>query len=550
MSYIPKNLCTLYNNHKIINLDIILDTNQNSNQQNKNIDLIQEQFKRMSERHKRKKMQEQQKQNEIKEETNIKKEEQEKKKEIKKNDYIHILYSEDDIQIRQKNSLLNLIFERYTLTYIEYKNHKLKLRSLLTSESEQSYKDASCYSEDQFYSMYQLFVLSYALIEVDDYIFNNHNECLEFLYQLPYIDINKLYNTFYEDILQQNQTVNNISHFYDLIHEPFFRMKYKVMRAFHCLPTEERCKQMNDAQWLWLYYNLEEDMFEHMDEKQDNLDYLGFYLNSDAAKKVMKHNQDYRRKRDQKRKERFKKIDIQYQIQNNTTDDKKEKEKKQEQTASQKLDNFFTAPQISNDNTVYSTAFEQELAAAIGTTDISQFTEISDDNEAGNALESEEDFMERVKTFAQFAGTNYGYIKPEKPPKLSTKRRDNYMPESNAENIHETRIQRYLRNTLKKQQIQNSNTNSLPIQTNYMQFAKENNKTQQEKNIQQKTNFHTNNLPIQNKQLNPKEIKTHMQQQIDREFMQKMGIKDLSEMDKFKTMQEDNKNLDSIIEDE
>lgn len=647
MSYIPNNI-TKQNKEKLININDIfnddnndninqstnqnntnqfvnnsMNTNQNTNQNN-NIDPIQEQFKRMSERHKQKKLQEEQRkkeeinnnQNNIEKKDNINNTNNDNNEEInEKNDkqnnidYIKIIESDLDIQTQHKNHLLNLIFDDYTIIYIQYYKYKLKLRSLITIDSEQAYKSASNYSENQFYSMYQLFILSYALLEIDDYIFSNHDECLEFLYKLPYKDINKLYTVFYENIKKQNAIINNIGYFYDLVNEPFFRMKYKVMKAFNCLPTEKRCKQLNDAQWLWLYYNLEEDMFEKMDETQDNLDYIGFYLNSDAAKKIMKHNQEYRKKRDQKRKARFA----------NTNDTNNTNNKKQENTTvNQVLDNFFTSTPVTNDNTVYNTAFEQELAAAIGTTDISKFTEISDDNEAGNPFESEEDFMERVKTFAPVAGTNYGYIKPEKPPKIRVARKENYSPNANLDNNGESRIQHYLRNTVKQQQLKNANINPLPIQNDLKSLNKNlvnnsiNNSNNQNNNIQalnknfnknfnndtkhnnnisipsnnsninsvqinpskqvnlsQQINtnidnnnqFNTNrfnnqtsinnnqfnnNIPIPNKKIDKQQIIDTRKQQADLEFMHKMNITNLQEMEDFKNIQDNNKDLDFI----
>ena len=652
MSYIPNNI-TNQNGKKSININDILNeenntisqsNNQinnnsiNNNQVNNNqinntvnnIDPIQEQFKRMSERHKQKKLQEEQrkKEEELKK-INNKVEENDKKdnnnnEDNKKNNndtennneeneennntennensnennndinYIKIIESDLDIPTQHKNHLLNLIFNDYTIIYIQYHKHKLKLRSLISIDSEQAYKSASNYPENQFYSRYQLFILSYAILEIDDYIFSNYDECLEFLYKLPHKDIDKLYTVFYDNIKKQNEIINNISYFYDLVNEPFFRMKYKVMKAFNCLPTEQRCKQLNDAQWLWLYYNLEEDMFEKMDETQDNLDYIGFYLNSDAAKKIMKHNQDYRKKRDQKRKARFANNNANSNAKdtnNKDTDNKKTKDA----NANQVLDNFFTSTPIINDNTVYNTAFEQELAQALGTTDVSKFTEISDDNEAGNPFESEEEFLERLKTFAPVAGTNYGYIKPEKPPKIRVARKDNYSPNANLENGGESRIQHYLRNTVKQHQLKNANINPLPIQNDLKPLNNQNgNKPNLNNNpiqinpLQQTNNQFNNNrvnsninvnnqinnnvnsnqfnnnqinsnqingninnnvnnndVPIQNKKMNKQQILDARKQQADLEFMHKMNITNLQEMENFKNMQND-KNLDFI----
>ena len=427
----------------------------------------------------------------------------------RKKSTVYLEESQIDISIKQKNTILSLIFDGCTYTSIIYKSKKLRLRSIKVEESEQAYKQASNYNDQQFYVMYQLLVLSRALIEIDDYIFNNYDECLEFLYQLPYDDIAKIYDLYFEDIKRQNKIINNISYFYDLVDEPFFRMKYKVMRAFNCLPTELRCKQMNDAQWLWLYYNLEEDLFERIDETQDNLDYIGFYINSDAAKKVMKHNQQRRKQRDQKRRQRFKKIQQQYAAA------EENKVNNAPKSASQVLDNYFTSSTNVDDDAIFNSSFEQELAKALGTTDLSKITEISDDHEAGNPFESEEDFMERVRAFAPFAGTNYGYQKPEKPkinpvtrraayiakPNLGT---GEYIPGYDEENTIRGKSRRAILNELEanhKAQVQNTK----PIANNLNNFILKDNGVDNKFPTDINTNINSNllqqNQPIQNQSI-------------------------------------------------
>ena len=373
----------------------------------------------------------------------------------------------DEILMQQKNDLINLIFDGYTLTTVTYKGFKIVIRSVAPEEADKAYHDASFYDEDFFYAAYRLFILSIAIQSINDYSFSNQQECYNFLKQLSLKVISNIYDLFIDNIEYQNFLVANMDSLYKLVEDSFCRIKYKVMRAFNCLPTEERCKKMGDAQWLWLYYNIQEDLMEEFDNTQDNLDYIGFYINSDAAKQITKNSAAKRKKRLQQRKKKFQQIterDRKYiisklnntdininepQSQSNTNQSKntqnntdksidnnipqQEQELQQENKADQILDHFLnTSDEMSsNDNTVYNSDFERELAAALGTTDISEVTEISDDHSAGDPFESEEDFIERVMAFLPVAGTSYGYVKPEKPKKVHVKRINTRSPRPN-----------------------------------------------------------------------------------------------------------------------
>ena len=425
---------------------------------------------------------------------------------------------ENDIEAKHKDSILHLIFEGHTYTYITYHSHKLKLKSISVEDSEQAYKHASNYPDDQFYSMYQLLILSFALLEIDDYIFNNNDECLDFLYKLPFNDIVKIYTIYFTDVQNQNKLINQISYFYDLVDEPFFRMKYKVMRAFSCLPTEDRCKKMNDAQWLWLYYNLEEDLFEQLDETQDNLDYIGFYINSDAAKKIVKHNQQRRKQRDKKRKQRFANIQSQQQQQQDKVNVKK--------GANQFLDNFFTdeSQNTENNEVRYNSSFERELAAALGKdVDISEVLEFSDDKSAGDPMETEEEFLERVKAFFPVAGTSYGYTKAKKLKINPNAYRMSSVPKPDLQQGEYIPTEN---NQIDLDQFTNNNfANQEKLIDNYEAFV-----------VNDKSNINVKEVQINDK---------------DAEFMRKMHINNLSDLEKFKNISPDTeKDLDFIIDDE
>lgn len=477
-----------------------------------------------------------------------------------------------DIEFKkQKNDLINLIFEGYTFSAITYKGFNIVLRGATPAEAEQAYHDASFYEEDFFYAAYRLFILSMTIQSIDDYVFSGQKECYLFLQQLSLKVIADIYELFVKNVEYQNRLVANADSIYQLVEDNFCRMKFKVMRAFHCLPTEERCKQMSDVQWLWLYYNLEEDLLEKFDNTQDNLDYIGFYINSDAAKQITKNSAERRKKRSEKRKKQFKKIsnrdrDIIIKQLNDTgqlitkneintvheentkfnnaetnikvKDDKKidnevinKKEantnkktdinkkdiylddNSQEEATSELLDHFFNSVVTDNPNSTYNTEFEKELAAALGTTNIDDVAIISDDDMAGDPYESEEDFLARVAQFAQYAGTDYGYVKPEKPKLAPVKRTAAYIARPNV-----------------------GDGEYIPG------YDLENTPQGKIKHIAEQQG--NNNFISTNKPNDTIETKTLQQRQSDLEFMRKMHIHNLNDIDKYKDINENNKDLD------
>ena len=308
-------------------------------------------------------------------------------------------YMEDDFNQKQKD-LMSLVFDGYITSEIVYRGLHIRLHILTDKETDEAFHQASFYDDESMQAAIRLLILSKSIEGINEHNFLSSDECYEYLSSLPLIMIFDLYEEYRSRLLYQNSLIQDINNFYDLINNDFCRIKYKVMRAFGVLPTEERCHKMNDGQWLWMYYNLEEDMIEKQDRIQDNLDYIGVYVNPKMAKEMFKHNTANKRKRDEQRKRRYK----QFAQQNSNT-------KKKPQKATEVLDNYYQHTDNS-EATKVNDSFEQELAKAIGKE--TQVTEISDDNEAGNPYESEEEFQERVMAFAQFAGTSYGYTKPKK----------------------------------------------------------------------------------------------------------------------------------------
>ena len=174
------------------------------------------------------------------------------------------------------------------------------------------------------------------------------------------------------------------------------------MKATGSLPSEQRCKDMNDAQWLWFYFNLLKDIEEDRDKTKSELDYLGAYINPEAAKYVSEQ--------DRKRKAKEEQV---------------ERAEKAAKDAGDDIDKYRkNLPALPADqqyaDTAVNSEFEKELADALKASGASadELTELPDSKNAGNEFESKEDFLSRVQQFSDLAGKTAGYESPRKKREL------------------------------------------------------------------------------------------------------------------------------------
>lgn len=184
------------------------------------------------------------------------------------------------------------------------------------------------------------------------------------------------------------------------------------MVATGSLPTEQRCKDMNDVQWLWYYLNLAKDKEEERDIAKNHMDYLGSYINPKLAKAVAEQ-EARKRKREERRKAKEKYLK---EHPNETISSREEFEKELEE-----MENIDEYENISYGENIVNDDFEKELQAALaaGGDNPEDLTELPDSTAAGDANESAEDFFKRVQYFSNMAGqkkvdTNPFLIKKKK----------------------------------------------------------------------------------------------------------------------------------------
>jgi DNA-directed RNA polymerase subunit F len=177
------------------------------------------------------------------------------------------------------------------------------------------------------------------------------------------------------------------------------------MKATGSLPSEQRCKDMNDAQWLWFYFNLLKDIEEDRDKTKSELDYLGAYINPEAAKYVSEQDKKRKLKEQQQEKsERAEKV---------AKDNGEDIDKYRKDLPALPADQQYA-------DTAVNTEFEKELADALKASGASadELTELPDSKSAGNEYESKDDFLSRVQQFSDLAGKSAGYKSPREKRNL------------------------------------------------------------------------------------------------------------------------------------
>ena len=181
------------------------------------------------------------------------------------------------------------------------------------------------------------------------------------------------------------------------------------MRATGALPTEQRCKDMNDAQWLWYYINLLLDIEEEKAKNKSYCDYLGNYINPKMAKYVS----------DKEKHQKHHSI-----LDEIGDDDDNEEEPNKIQHAHTEMIDDNT--EIVYHDTAVNDDFEKELQNALKAagSNTDELVTLPDSTNAGNADESKEDFLSRVIANQGMAGQHVDI--PKKPPKVAIPRTDKY----------------------------------------------------------------------------------------------------------------------------
>jgi hypothetical protein len=161
------------------------------------------------------------------------------------------------------------------------------------------------------------------------------------------------------------------------------------MKAIGLPPSDPRISQMNDAQWLWCYFNLEQDETEEAEERKALADYLSWFINPEMAQRVHEETQMEKQNEQRYQKEHLHKnsafdlemqaINLGYDPSSGISAEEFLAQKRAESNQNRDVD-------IANDS------FDDLLASGM----FEEVQEREDPKGAGNPHETFEDFMDRV----------------------------------------------------------------------------------------------------------------------------------------------------------
>jgi hypothetical protein len=157
------------------------------------------------------------------------------------------------------------------------------------------------------------------------------------------------------------------------------------MKATKALPTEDRVQRMNDQQWLWYYLNLVED--EQEDEKRNKarMDYMGWWVNPELAKRVSDHEKMEAKRQRNQAQGITEEEGLGARVEQDPNDPNKE---------------------IVYHETVKNDSFDEEVQRALAEAGLNpeEAVELPDSTGAGDPTESQEDFLKRVMAMQGMMG--------------------------------------------------------------------------------------------------------------------------------------------------
>lgn len=186
-----------------------------------------------------------------------------------------------------KKIISELIFKGYGTKVVEFAGKNWRFRTLNTTDHQKIWA-RSTFSDDEAtnYERYKMEIVKSALVEINE-VEVSEKAKESTISALPPKIIDKLYQLYQEVDKLQLDTLKDLKMIEDMVeNDSYSRMRFKVMRAFGALPTEQRVKDLNEHQWMWLYQNLAKEKQDRTEEKMEDMDYISFFINPELAQKV------------------------------------------------------------------------------------------------------------------------------------------------------------------------------------------------------------------------------------------------------------------------
>jgi len=276
-----------------------------------------------------------------------------------------------------KTLIRQFVYQGYATKDFEKFNKTWSFRTLSPKEHDDIVDYIMCTYEDDHTRQrtYESFVMKKALLSINgieipeekkESLFNN----------MPVVMFDELYKEYHELEKLQSEALLHEDIIKSLAKPSFDRIKFLVMQETKALPTEQRVKDMNDYQWLWYWYNMQEKVTEDEELEKAKRDYLCMFINPELWKHIREH------------------------------------ENKNDLSS---LSETFGDVKVTYGNTTVDEDFDMKLKHMMGSDE--EFTELPGSDEKGDPSESPDAFLKRVMG-------NQDYVNEQNKKNLSKRQKE------------------------------------------------------------------------------------------------------------------------------
>lgn len=270
-----------------------------------------------------------------------------------------------------RETIKQLIFEGHCTQDVEYAGRKWTFKTLTPKDMNKVFGLSKLEKNPVAYSYtYKLEILKLAIVMINDIEVSEDSR--EMFDELPPKIIDELYDKYIEiarflvATQEDREIITDIAENDDLS-----KMRFTVMKEFHALPTEQRVKDLNEHQLVWLYHNILQQEKEHHEQDYAKIDYLAFFVNPEIHKKVMEAREHQKSSKNSVSKNGVQIVEEHDEV----------------NPYNESMVTHYGATTVDED-------FEMKLKMF---TDGSQpMTELDSDTQKGNSYESKEDFLARA----------------------------------------------------------------------------------------------------------------------------------------------------------
>lgn len=186
-----------------------------------------------------------------------------------------------------KELIRQFIYQGYATKEFEKFNKTWLFRTLSPREHDDivDYVTKLTNKESIRQKTYESFVLKKALLSINGLELSDEQKD-KLLDNLPTVMFDSIYESYHELEKLQTEALLHEDLIKELVKPSFDRIKFLVMQEVKALPTEQRVKDMNDYQWMWYWYNMQQKVTEDEDLAKAKQDYLCMFINPELWKHI------------------------------------------------------------------------------------------------------------------------------------------------------------------------------------------------------------------------------------------------------------------------